>query len=102
METEIHFSKANGMFKNKMDIDCHGTRQLPNNCQHLDLHYFSLLTTIKKLRDRSKQWYEILKLKVLGKFMYAQQQGILYHGVIRHKKELLTEHTNVFYTYTYI
>jgi hypothetical protein len=92
VETEIHFSKANGMFKNKMDIDCHGTRQLPNNCQHLDPHYFSLLSTVKNLRDRSKQWYNILKLKVLGKFMYAQQQEILYHCVIRHMKEPLIEH----------
>ncbi len=78
--------------QNKMEIDRHGPRQMPNNCQLLDPHYFSLLTTIKNLRDRSKQWYKILKLKVLGKFMYAQQQEILYHCVIRHMKEPLTEH----------
>ncbi len=68
---------ANGMFKNKMDIDSHGPRQMSNNCQNLGPPFFSLLTTIKNLRDRSKQWYKILKLKVLGKFMYAQQQEIL-------------------------
>ncbi len=49
-----------------MDIDSHGLIQMPNNCQLLDPHYFSVQTTIKKLRDRNKkQWYETLKLKVL-------------------------------------
>jgi hypothetical protein len=27
---------ANGMFKMKMDIDRHGPRLMPNNCQNLD------------------------------------------------------------------
>ncbi len=41
-ETEIRFSMANVMFKNKMDIDRHGPRRMPNNYQHLDPLYFSL------------------------------------------------------------
>ncbi len=44
VETEIRFRNANGMFK-KMDIDRHGPRLMPNNCQILDPPYFSLPTT---------------------------------------------------------
>ncbi len=38
---------ANDMFKMKMDLDRHGPRLRPNNCQHPDPHYFSLPTTFK-------------------------------------------------------
>jgi hypothetical protein len=44
VEREIRFSMANGMFKMKMDINCHGPRLMSNNCQHLDPPYFSLPT----------------------------------------------------------
>ncbi len=49
-ETEIRFSMANVMFKNKMDIDRHGPRRMPNNYQHLDPVYFSLPTTFNSSR----------------------------------------------------
>jgi hypothetical protein len=49
-ETEIRFSMANCMFKNKMDIDRHGPRRMPNNYQHLDPLYFSLRTTFNSSR----------------------------------------------------
>ncbi len=32
----------------KIDIDRHGPGLIPNNCQHLDPPYFSLLTTFKE------------------------------------------------------
>ncbi len=43
VETEIPFSMANDMFK-KMDIDCHGPRLMPNNCQIFNPPYFSVLS----------------------------------------------------------
>jgi hypothetical protein len=46
-ETEIRFSMANGMFKMNMDINRMGPRLMANNCQHLDLPYFSMPTTFK-------------------------------------------------------
>jgi hypothetical protein len=47
-ETEIRFfSMANGMLKMKMDIDRHGPRLMPNNCQYLGPPYFSLPTTLR-------------------------------------------------------
>ncbi len=46
-EKEIRFSMANGTFKMKMDIDCHGPRLVPNNCTNLNPPYFSLLSTFK-------------------------------------------------------
>jgi hypothetical protein len=45
-ETEICISMANSMFKTKMDIDRHGPRLTPINCQHLNPPYFSLPTTV--------------------------------------------------------
>jgi hypothetical protein len=42
-EKEIRFSKANGIFKLKMDIDRHGPRLMPNNYKNLNPPYFSLL-----------------------------------------------------------
>jgi hypothetical protein len=44
-ETEICFSMANVMFKNKMGIDRYSLKRVPNNYQHLDPLYFSLPTT---------------------------------------------------------
>ncbi len=40
---------ANGMFKMKMDIDRHGPRLMPNNCQHLDPPYFSFQLPLKSV-----------------------------------------------------
>ncbi len=48
-ETEIRFWMANGMCNKKMDIDRHGPRLMPNNCQIIDPPYFSLPNTFKKL-----------------------------------------------------
>jgi hypothetical protein len=42
------FSMANGMFKKKMDIDCHSHRLMPNNCKNLNPPYFSLPTNFKE------------------------------------------------------
>ncbi len=70
------------MFKNKMDIDSHGPIQMPNNCQLLDPSYFSLLTTNKKLRDRSKQWYKILKLKVIRKLNLCTHNNRQYYIMV--------------------
>jgi hypothetical protein len=53
VEMEICFPMANGMFKMKMDIDCHGPRLMLNNCQHLDPPYFSLPTTFKWLNQQA-------------------------------------------------
>jgi hypothetical protein len=39
---------ANGMLKNKMDIDRHGPRLMPKNCKNLNPPYFSLPTTFKE------------------------------------------------------
>jgi hypothetical protein len=48
VEMEIGFGMATGMFKTKMDIDRHGPRLMPNNCQSLEMPYFSLPTTFKE------------------------------------------------------
>jgi hypothetical protein len=49
--TEMRFSMENGMFKMKIDIDHHGPRLMPNNCQQLDPPYVSLPTTFNEMRD---------------------------------------------------
>jgi hypothetical protein len=46
-EKEIRFSIANGMFKPEMDIDRHGPRLMPNNCENLNPPNFSLPSTFK-------------------------------------------------------
>jgi hypothetical protein len=58
-ETEIRFSMANGTFKMKMDIDCHGPRSMPNNCKNFNPPNFSLPTTFK---DAKKCFLHILFL----------------------------------------
>jgi hypothetical protein len=35
------------MFKRKINIDCHGSRLIPNIAQHLDPPYFSFPITFK-------------------------------------------------------
>jgi hypothetical protein len=44
---------ANGMFKMKMDINRHGPRLMPNNCQNLDPPYFLLPTTFNESFDKT-------------------------------------------------
>jgi hypothetical protein len=65
-ETEICFSMANGTFKMKIDIDCHGPRLMPNNCQHLDPPYFSLPTIFKNntgINHSNERRFAVLSLQ---------------------------------------
>jgi hypothetical protein len=49
-EKEMRFSMANGTFKMKMNIDCHGPKLMPNNCKNLNPPYFSLPSTFNMVK----------------------------------------------------
>jgi len=66
-QKEIRFSMANGRFKRKMDIDCHGPRLMLNNCKNLNPSYFSLPSTFKD----KKNFLGYISMRFRLIFMYS-------------------------------
>ncbi len=61
------------MFKRKINIDCNGSRLIPNIAQHLDQPYFSLQIIFKSKQNTIRHIVHVISVHVgyLQKFVYS-------------------------------